>query len=654
MSKGFCNWKNATTLFQKHQQSACHHAAVEVVITLPATTKDVGELLVQQHAKEKECNRKMLLKILASIRYLARQGLALRGDGDEDDGNFLQLLKLKGEDDPAMLEWLKRKVNKYTSHEIQNDIIKVMAMHVLKNVATSLQQSPFLTLMMDVTTDISYNEQTTIVILYVSEHLEVHEEFLGLYHVPSIDAATLTAVAKDALVRMNLSMSKLRGQCYDGASTMRGARSGVAKRILDEEPRAVYTHCYGHSINLAASDAVKQTKVMRDALDMTHEITKLIKYSPRWKAIFRDLKQGSEMSAGSHSPGIRVLCPMRWTVRADSLASIVNNYDLLQCTWEEAIEVARDTEMKARIIGVDSQMKTFNFLFGTLLGELLLRHTDNLSQTLQKKAISAAEGQQVGRIVIDTLCSLRTEESYNLFWEKATTVAKSVDVGKPEVPRQRKVPKRYDDGLATATFHDSPKLFYRLLYYEAIDNIVSGLKNRFEQPWYKVYCNLEQLLTKACQGKDFEEEFQFICSFYTDDFQPELLRAQLLTLGVVFERTYKEAHDAHLSTTEITIFDVRVYFQSLSIGQRDLLYQACRVLQLVLVMPATNATSERSFSALRSVKGYLRSTMSQQRLNNLMVLHVHKERTDSLNEVDIANELVVDSEHRLRMFGKFQ
>ena len=223
---------------------------------------------------------------------------------------------------------------------------------------------------------------------------------------------------------MNLSMFKLRGQCYDVASTMRGARSGVTKRILDEEPRAVYTHCYGHSINLAASDAVKQTKVMRDALDMTHEITKLIKYSPRQEAIFRDLKQGSEMSSGSHSPGIQVLCPTRWTVRADSLASIVNNYDLLQCTWEEAIKIARDTETKARINGVAAQMKTFNFLFVTLLGELLLRHTDNLSQTLQKKAISAAEGQQVGRMVI------------------ATTVAKSVDVGEPEVPRQRKVPKR--------------------------------------------------------------------------------------------------------------------------------------------------------------------------------------------------------------------
>ena len=49
--------------------------------------------------------------------------------------------------------------------------------------------------------------------------------------------------------------------------------------------------------------------------------------------------------------------------------------------------------------------------------------------------------------------------------------------------------------------------------------------------------------------------------------------------------------------------------------------------KLLLVMPATNATSEHSFSALRCVKTYLRTTMTQQRLNNLMVLHVHKVQT---------------------------
>ena len=107
MSKGFSNWKNATAIFKKHEHSSCHREAIEVTITLPATTKDVAEQLSQQHSKEKEENREMLLKILSSIRYLARQGLPLRGDGDEQDGNFLQLLKLRGEDDSKMIDWLK-------------------------------------------------------------------------------------------------------------------------------------------------------------------------------------------------------------------------------------------------------------------------------------------------------------------------------------------------------------------------------------------------------------------------------------------------------------------------------------------------------------------------------------------------------------------
>lgn len=55
---------------------------------------------------------------------------------------------------------------------------------------------------------------------------------------------------------------------------MSGAKSGVAKRISDEEPRAVYTHCYGHSINLAACDAIKQSKPIKCALEVTHEICK--------------------------------------------------------------------------------------------------------------------------------------------------------------------------------------------------------------------------------------------------------------------------------------------------------------------------------------------------------------------------------------------
>ena len=62
---------------------------------------------------------------------------------------------------------------------------------------------------------------------------------------------------------------------------------------------------------------------------------------------------------------------------------------------------------------------------------------------------------------------------------------------------------------------------------------------------------------------------------------------------------------------------------------------------------------ERSFSSLRRVKNYLRSTMTENRLNSVMLLHIHKERTDSLSLIDVANDFIQGSDHRHTVFGTF-
>ena len=74
--------------FKRHQGSDCHREAVDALIVLPLCTKDVGELQSQEHEAEKARNREMLLLVLQSVQFLARQGLPLRGDRNESDGNF--------------------------------------------------------------------------------------------------------------------------------------------------------------------------------------------------------------------------------------------------------------------------------------------------------------------------------------------------------------------------------------------------------------------------------------------------------------------------------------------------------------------------------------------------------------------------------------
>ena len=90
--------------------------------------------------------------------------------------------------------------------------------------------------MVDETTDISNKEQVVLCFRWIDKYLEAHEEFIGLYLVGSTAASVLFSVIKDVFARMNIDIKKLRGQCYDGASSMSGSRSGIATRILQEEP----------------------------------------------------------------------------------------------------------------------------------------------------------------------------------------------------------------------------------------------------------------------------------------------------------------------------------------------------------------------------------------------------------------------------------
>ncbi len=201
------------------------------------------------------------------------------------------------------------------------------------------------------------------------------------------------ATIEDTILQMNIKLEHCRGQCYDGASTMSGAKKGVAKVIADKELRVIFTHCYGHALNLGVGDTIKQCQLMKSALEVMAEISKLIKKSPKRDTLFQKLK--SELAP--NSPGFRVLCPTRWTVHAASLQNVLDNYEVLLDLWEET---QLDGQMRARIIGVDTQMHTFHFLFGISLGNLLC-HSDNLSKSLQNKSISVAEGQRVAKLTLN-------------------------------------------------------------------------------------------------------------------------------------------------------------------------------------------------------------------------------------------------------------
>lgn len=172
---GFTNWKDATAKFAKHESSDFHKACAEAL----SSTVDIGDMLNKQAVTEKQANREYLLKVLSTVRFLARQGLALRGDGDEGDSNIHQLLLLRGEDFPSMTKFLERKQLKYSSHEVQNEFLSIMALQVLRKIAATLQSAVFYALMVDETTDKANQEQVVLVFRWVDNDLVAQRSLLG-------------------------------------------------------------------------------------------------------------------------------------------------------------------------------------------------------------------------------------------------------------------------------------------------------------------------------------------------------------------------------------------------------------------------------------------------------------------------------------------
>ena len=114
---GFTNWKDATCAFKRHEVSDEHKAAVEAIVTIPKTTKDIGTALSEGYKQEVETNRQMLLKIISIVRFLCRQGLPLRGHGDDSDSNFMQALKFQNKADTAAISsWIEKKRDKLLHH----------------------------------------------------------------------------------------------------------------------------------------------------------------------------------------------------------------------------------------------------------------------------------------------------------------------------------------------------------------------------------------------------------------------------------------------------------------------------------------------------------------------------------------------------------
>ena len=173
--------------------------------------------------------------------------------------------------------------------------------------------------------------------------------------------------------------------------------------------------------------------------------------------------------------------------------------------------------------------------------------------------------------------------------------------------------------------------------------MISAIRERFKQPSFEVYENMESLIVKIIAFEDASKETSYLVANYGTEINiNRFSTAEADILRTIFRESKLDCFQDILDEVE-----------SLPKGELCLPLNAVKILELSLVNPATTAIPERSFSLARRIKTWLRSTSTAACFNSLSILHAHKSVTDSIDLVEVANDFTSKCDSRKRIFGRF-
>ncbi|XP_075657819.1 uncharacterized protein LOC142627799 [Castanea sativa] len=302
VTKGFRLWNQVGKL-DSHVGgvNSAHNQAVKKSEDLQKEKQHIQSVLVKQSNQDKANYRIQLNAIVDCVRFLLFRGLAFRGhdesQGSSDKGNFLELLQFLGDHNESINEVMQNtwKNCKLTHHDIQKDMVNAIARETSKAIIENLDNG-FFSILVDESRDISVKEQMALVLRYVNKQGIIIERFLGIVHVASTTVLSLKYAIECLLCEHNLSLSKLRGQGYDGASNMQGDINGLKTLILKENKSAFNVHCFAHQLQLTIVAVAKNHINIAEVFYVVSNLVIVVEGSCKRRDALRDALRGAQFA----------------------------------------------------------------------------------------------------------------------------------------------------------------------------------------------------------------------------------------------------------------------------------------------------------------------------------------------------------------------
>lgn len=659
---GFNDWKHIGERLNIHESSKSHFENLKKWCDLDNRLKSNTTIDSTRRSllnSETKYWSAVIERIFYTIQFLSEQNLAFRGTNnklfEKNNGNFLKCIEMISKFDQVMAEHTKKvqrnpndhkNMPHYLGEKIQNEIINLIGTNLRAEILNRVKKCKYFSIILDCTPDVSHQEQISVCIRFVNLNFEyltdteccVEEHFLTFCPTTDTTGKGLSTFLLSTLEQYGLNIDDLRGQGYDNGANMRGKHNGVQKKILDINSRAFFVPCCNHTLNLVVNDASKCNISCVIFFSTIQEIYNFFSASTnRWSILKKYVLNLT----------VKPLSDTRWSSRIDAVTPL--RYQLGEI-YDSLFEIASDSnnlfDNNAKNVAttLGNKIKNFEFICLLTLWYNILSKVHIASKILQTKDFDISHACSSLNVLIDFLKKYRSDKGFSDLLVDAKEVASSLAVeakfeSKEALrPRIRKTKKQF------AYEHDDEVIENRELrfkvdcFFAVLDLSIQSIQERFtllmqfshnfnflsnlskflqhsEEEQLKFCINLESVLTdknknkRDINGKELLYELRFLLNF---ELKSEIISSPIETLNYIIKNKLNDG------------------FPNITIA-----------LRILLTMPISVATAERSFSKLKIIKNYLRSTMSQERLENLAIISI---------ESDLLNNL--DTQEMIKQFAK--
>ncbi|KAL4100894.1 hypothetical protein QTP88_020919 [Uroleucon formosanum] len=662
---GFSNWNKGTTSIIMHETSEAH-----IMASIKAAYRQAEYPLIQSMKESVVANiafNKEIVKHLIDLTlYLGRHSLPFRGhrEGWQENirGNYKDLVLLLAKYSPALASYVTsvelkgRKTYNFISWQRQNQLIEAIYRNIYDVIKKEILTAVFFSISLDTTFDVSRKEQLSLVIRYINkEDGTVCERLVALRETVLTTGKHLLTMLDTICLEMSLDW---RANLV-GAASMKGSYNGLQSLVKKENPCAVYVWCWAHRFNLVVVDAVSCCIEARDLFGYLETLYDFIGSSKKRVHVYSTNQKTRYPNKLLRR--LKRVETTRWSSHSSSLQTVLDTYNAIIYSLFDI----KDDPMTDRVSSVKAgslleYLLQERFLLTAFIFKKIFDKTSTLSECLQSVDIDLCAAISHVEQTLNIIKTYRSDDEFkNLIQAKDDFIqSKNKEFSFTPLPgyRIRRTKKMPGEISSDQRIIDRMDNFKVNTFYTILDITTTQITKRFNEetmPFFKdlslfSHKRLREVAETNVIPKDAFKGFSEIYGKFVDEesLKHEYIQfsksyfdfEKIMNLPVKFDDTNKDSwiqfdtdsdddngddiqynkidqNSKKNSGTINTIYKV-VHLS----GLKEIFPTMYTALSIAVTLPVSSASPERAFSKLKLVKTRLRSTMSEDRLEALMIM----------------------------------